>query len=368
MQELHVAARDAGQRFDKFLARYMGGAPKSFFYKMLRKKNIVLNGKKAEGNEKLKEGDVIRLFLSDETIAQFRTAPQAAAPEPVPKGLAAAFDASIVYEDANLLVVNKPAGVLSQKAKPLDSSLVEALVDYLYRKKEVTPESLALYRPSVCNRLDRNTSGLVLAGKTLPALQVLSDILKDRSVRKEYLCIVAGQLKSPMTLDGYLIKDEAANQVHVHRTFAEGESYICTAYTPLAIADDFTLLLVHLITGRSHQIRAHLASIGHPIVGDSKYGKPSVNREMQKRFGVRSQLLHAAIVTFPKLEGDFAYLSGKVLTAEPTDNFILAADRLFSPHICQDFLKDRQESRAWPPVIETGEAFCGKAPNLKGGR
>lgn len=154
MQELHVAARDAGQRFDKFLARYMGGAPKSFFYKMLRKKNIVLNGKKAEGNEKLKEGDVSASSFPMKPLPS-RTAPQAVAPEPVPKGLAAAFAASIVYEDAHLLVVNKPAGVLSQKAKPSDSSLVEALVDYLYRKKEVTPESLALYRPSVCNRLDR---------------------------------------------------------------------------------------------------------------------------------------------------------------------------------------------------------------------
>lgn len=341
MQELHVAARDAGQRFDKFLARYMSGAPKSFFYKMLRKKNIVLNGKKAEGNEKLKEGDVIRLFLSDETIAQFRTAPQAAAPEPVPKGLAAAFAASIVYEDAHLLVVNKPAGVLSQKAKPSDSSLVEALVDYLYRKKEVTPESLALYRPSVCNRLDRNTSGLVLAGKTLPALQVLSDVLKDRSVRKEYLCIVAGQLKSPMSLDGYLIKDEAANQVRIHQTPVEGGAYIRTDYTPLAATEDFTLLLVHLITGRSHQIRAHLASIGHPIVGDSKYGKPSVNREMQKRFGVRSQLLHAAIVTFPKLDEEFSYLSGKALTAEPPQDFIRTADGLFASGICESFLKEK---------------------------
>ena len=139
----------------------------------------------------------------------------------------------------------------------------------------------------------------MLAGKTLPALQVLSDVLNDRSVRKEYLCIVAGQLKSPMSLDGYLIKDEAANQVRIHPAPVEGGAYIRTDYTPLAATEDFTLLLVHLITGRSHQIRAHLASIGHPIVGDSKYGKPSVNREMQKRFGVRSQLLHAAIVTFP---------------------------------------------------------------------
>ena len=339
MQELHVAARDAGQRFDKFLARYMGGAPKSFFYKMLRKKNIVLNGKKAEGNEKLKEGDVIRLFLSDETIAGFRTMPQAAKPEPVPEALSASFAASIVYEDANLLAVNKPEGVLSQKAKPTDSSLVEALVDYLYRKKEVTAESLALYRPSVCNRLDRNTSGLVLAGKTLPALQVLSDVLKDRSVRKEYLCIVAGRLEKPVSLEGYLIKDEAANQVHIHKQPVEGGAYIRTDYTPLAAGKEATLLLVHLITGRSHQIRAHLASIGHPIVGDSKYGKPSVNREMQKRFGVRSQLLHAAIVTFPALEGDFAYLSGKVLVAEPPKTFLRAADGLFTPGICQDFLK-----------------------------
>ena len=129
--------------------------------------------------------------------------------------------------------------------------------------------------------------------------------------------------------------------MRIHETPVEGGCYIRTDYTPLAATEDFTLLLVHLITGRSHQIRAHLASIGHPIVGDSKYGKPSVNREMQKRFGVRSQLLHAAIVTFPKLDGEFSYLSGKALTAEPPQDFIRTADGLFASGICESFLKEK---------------------------
>ncbi len=311
MQTVTITEQEAGQRLDHFLGKYLSRAGKGFVYKMMRKKNITLNGKKCGGDERLKPGDEIRLFLSDETIRAFsEITVQEVKKTPL----------AIVYEDAHILLINKPAGMLSQKARPEDESLVEYIIRYLLDSGNLTEESLKRVRPSLCNRLDRNTSGLVIAGKSLQGLQIMSDLIKSRAIGKFYLCIVKGALKQPVRLCGWLLKDERNNQV---RVFAEGAPRpqeavpIRTAYRPLKSDGRYTLLEVELVTGRPHQIRAHLASIGHPIAGDPKYGDSAVNREVKKKYRTDSQLLHAWRLVMPDgLAAPLSHLSGREFTAD----------------------------------------------------
>lgn len=315
MKEIIIKKNEAGQRFDKFLAKYMNQAPKSFFYKMLRKKNITLNGKKAAGNEILELNDTVRLFLSDETIQKFSGTIQQSPGDPDWILAHAGKELSIIYEDESTIFLNKPAGMLSQKAKPDDISMVEHLIAYLLNSGQISKEELRTFHPSVCNRLDRNTSGLIAAGKTLQALQQLSEMFRDRSLKKYYLCLVRGKVSSDSHISGYLKKDSRTNRVTVSRTPSAAASPIETEYHIIKQTKDVTLLEVHLITGKTHQIRAHLASIGHPIAGDYKYGNRAFNETLKKEYGLSSQLLHAYRLNFPKCGGDLSLLSGKELQA-----------------------------------------------------
>ena len=289
MKEIVINENEAGQRLDKFLGKLLKEAPASFYYKMLRKKNIVLNGKKATGNEKLTAGDSIKLFLSDETFEKFAGKQQTKDPVvSVPH-----ISLEIVYENHDVLAINKPAGMLSQKAKKEDISANEYILQYLLESGTITRESLHTFKPSVCNRLDRNTSGILVAGKTLNGLQQMSKAFRERSMEKYYLAIVAGHISKPRRIEGYLKKDGQTNQVRIFSKPSKDAKPIITEYRPLKLLGQVTLLEVHLITGRSHQIRAHLASIGHPVIGDTKYGNPRLNREFLKNAGVTHQLLHA---------------------------------------------------------------------------
>lgn len=305
MQQITIRENEAGQRLDKMLAKYLNEAPKSFVYKMLRKKNITLNGKKASGNEKLALGDEVKLFLADETISKFSSSRIQYTGETL----------DVIYEDEHIILINKPAGMLSQKAADTDVSVVEHLITYLVESGQVGEKELRTFRPSVCNRLDRNTSGLIAAGKSLRGLQELSRLFKDRALGKYYLCLVKGQIKTPSRISGFLKKDSRTNQVKV--TFSEeaGSTAIETEYRPLKAGTDATLLEVHLITGKTHQIRAHLASVGHPIVGDYKYGGKQINDRYQKAYGLKHQLLHAYRLEFPKLDGPLGSLSEQEFTA-----------------------------------------------------
>lgn len=307
MKELCIRTNEAGQRLDKFLGKYMDQAPKSFLYKMLRKKNITLNGKKASGNEMLCEGDTVKLFLADETIGKFSRSLRTAS--------VSGIKLDILYEDRHTIFINKPVGMLSQKAKPEDVSLVEHLTAYLLESGQITEQELRTFRPSVCNRLDRNTSGIVAAGKTLAALQELGFMFRERTLKKYYLCLVKGTVTEEKRIRGYLTKDEATNTVSVQNEKRGDASLIETEYRPIRSGGGCTLLEVHLITGKTHQIRAHLASQGHPIAGDPKYGNRAMNEQLRKEYGLKSQLLHSARLCMPGCGGALSALSGKEITA-----------------------------------------------------
>lgn len=294
MQVLKVTSQDEGQRLDKFLCKFMPEAPKSFFYKMLRKKNIVLNGKKAEGMERILKGDEIKLFLSDETIAGFKK--ELPATDIPSCSLSQMPD--IIYEDNDILIINKPAGMLSQKADKNDISAVEYINAYL--KKQIPDRDMnnyAIFNAGICNRLDRNTSGLIVAGKTVKGLQSMNTVFRNREIKKYYLCIVKGKINFPERLDGYLVKNSSHNNVTITKHETEGSSRVITEYMPLQYGklgtNIYTLLKVHLVTGKAHQIRAHLKSTGHPLAGDAKYGHKDLYQIFKREFGLKHQLLHA---------------------------------------------------------------------------
>lgn len=311
MREIEIKENEAGQRFDKFLGKYMNLAPKSFFYKMLRKKNITLNKKKADGSEILNLGDKVFLFLSDETIEKFSDLKV----EKVKSNL------NILYEDTNVLIINKPNNMLSQKAKEDDVSIVEHIISYMLETKQISEEELRSFRPSICNRLDRNTTGILVAGKTLIGLQTLSKAFKERTIEKYYLCLVIGEVKKSQLIDGFLYKDERNNQVVISKNEIKESVPILTEYTPISSNGKITLLKVKLITGKTHQIRAHLGSIGHPILGDPKYGDPLINREYKERYKINNQLLHSYQLLMPDFDGKLKNISGQVFEAALPHDF-----------------------------------------------
>lgn len=312
MRSIVISEKEAGQRLDKFLAKYLSKAPKSFIYKMLRKKNIKLNDKKAEGSEKLAAEDEIKLFLSEETIENFSEKVEVAKVDST---------LDILYEDENVLIINKPAGVLSQKAQKDDISLIEHITAYLLESGQITKEQLKSFHPGVCNRLDRNTSGIIIAGKTLLGLQTMSDLLKTRNIDKYYQCIVKGKITKKQCIEGYLEKNRSHNKVTITKEVKEGADFIKTEYEPLCATEEFTLLKVKLLTGKSHQIRAHLHSIGHPVIGDGKYGDVPTNKRLRKEYKLKHHLLHSWQLVLPELPEAFSGISGKTIEAPLPDYF-----------------------------------------------
>lgn len=324
MQSHIISTQESGQRLDKFLHKFFPVAGSSFLYKMLRKKNIVLNHRKAEGKEIIREGDQLDFFFSDDTFHKFRGEIVSFFENENPlRQYQEAFqhfqDISVIYEDSDILILNKPAGILTQKAEEKDFSLNEWMIGYLLAHGKINEEVLKTFKPSVLNRLDRNTSGLVLCGISLQGSQALSKMIHDRSIQKYYAAVVKGCIKEAGMLGGVWEKDDKKNQVSIHIN-GTGKK-VCTRYQPLAQNGSLTLLSIELITGKSHQIRAHMADIGHPLLGDPKYGDPVFNEYYRKRYGICHQLLHAKKIIFPDhFTKNFAFL-GKSFEAPLPEEF-----------------------------------------------
>lgn len=318
MKEIQIDAGNASQRFDKFLKRILPEATPSFIYKMLRKKNITLNNSKADGKEILNNGDIVKIFFADETFDKFSgkhglTQNRDSMNEYV-QAYQSIKNISIIYEDDDVLLINKPSGILSQKAKDNDVSLNEWFIGYLFNSGCITEESFQHFKPSVLNRLDRNTSGIILCGKTLIGSRVISQMLKDRTLEKYYITYVEGCLVGENTLIAFHKKDTKNNQAEIiiaeNEAVAVPEGYkkIITKYKLLSHSDNISKLEIELITGKTHQIRAHLSAIGYPIVGDKKYGSKIYRKD--------GQLLHCYRIVFPRIEGELSRLSEKEFICE----------------------------------------------------
>lgn len=271
MKSVTIKANDAGQRLDKFLTKMFGNLPVSMMYKCIRTKDIKLNGKRCQISTRLTEGDVITLYVKDEFLEE--------APETF-EFMSASKKLDIVYEDDNLLLLNKKVGLLVHPDdKEYRDTLIFRVQRYLYEKGEYNPEQENSFTPALVNRIDRNTSGIVIAAKNAASLRILNEKLRNREIRKFYLCIVHGKLdKKEDTLEAYLEKDESKNRVFIHDRAAAGLRSIRTRYQVIGEKNGLSLLEIELLTGRTHQIRAHLASIGHPLLGDGKYGTNALNK------------------------------------------------------------------------------------------
>lgn len=302
MKELEIRQNDAGRRLDAFLLKAFPNLPQALMYKYIRKKRIKVNGKRAEISQRLTAGDTITLYISDEFMEK---------PQYTYDFLRAGKILSIVYEDENLLLLDKKPGVLCH---PDDHEYMDTLIGrikrYLYEKGEFDPAAENAFTPALVNRIDRNTGGIVIAAKNAQALRVLNQKMKDRELHKFYLCILHGapQEKSGI-LEGFLRKDAKKNKVEVHKTPCPGAKPIRTKYRVLAEKNGLALTEVELLTGRTHQIRAHFAAIGHPLLGDGKYGANAQN----KPYGYKKQCLYSYKLTFDfKTEAaPLTYLNGK---------------------------------------------------------
>ncbi len=302
MKEIIITNNESGQRMDRFLKKYLNKANSAFIYKMIRKKNIKLNNSKVEPEVVLEKDDVVQIYLSDETIDKFREKKSL---------LQTAIHFKVVYEDENILVVNKPVGLSTQPDLTSKKSLVDEVKMYLDAKEKNISFT---FKPAVCNRLDKNTSGLVIAAKNYDAVKQVNKAIRDRDIKKYYEAKVHGTILKDLELVDYMIKDEYKNMVEIVKEESENAKKIITYAHPIKREGKFTWLEIDLETGRAHQIRAHLASIGHPVVGDKKYGKK--DRE-------KHQILHAYKILLNGFEGDLSYLNGKEIVSHIDERYVL---------------------------------------------
>ena len=307
MKTVIIGANDAGQRLDKFLTKTYRNLPQSMLYKSIRKKDIKCNGKRCEISTRLCEGDVLTMYLKDEFFQQ---------EEREFDFLKAPNKLNILYEDDNIMLLDKKPGLIVHPDENYHfDSLIARIQHYLYDKGEYRPEEEHSFAPALINRIDRNTGGIVMAAKNAETLRIMNEKVKQREIDKFYLCIVCGAMKHPnATLEGYLEKNEAQNRVYISKKATEESKKIRTRYRVLEERAGFSLLEVELLTGRTHQIRAHLASIGHPLAGDGKYGTNAVNRKI----GFRYQALYSYRLrfSFSSPAGILDYLNGASFTAK----------------------------------------------------
>ena len=300
MKEFIINKNDSGQRLDKFISKVCPSLPQSLLYKYIRLKRIKVNSKKSELSYRLHEGDIVSLYINDEFFGEAKT-----------DFLSLKGGLNIIYEDENLLLADKPSGlVVHEDDRGSTDTLIGRILKYLYEKNEYEPETENSFTPSLCNRIDRNTAGIVIAAKNAETLRIMNERIKKREIKKFYLCLVKGSINPACgTLTGWLSKDENAKQVKIYDTPRAGCKTIITSYKTLKNFDGYSLVEIELKTGRTHQIRAHFASVGHPLLGDGKYGDYALNRKL----GLSSQALYSYKLTFA-FEGApicLDYLNGK---------------------------------------------------------
>ena len=306
MRQIEITKNDSGQRLDKFLTKRFKNMPQSLMYKYIRTKYIKLNGKKCEISSRLNEGDILTLYIKDEFFEE--------QPDEY-DFLKAPVKIDIIYEDENIMLLNKKPGLIVHPDENYHfDSLIARVQHYLYDKGEYEPKKENSFAPALVNRIDRNTGGIVIAAKNAETLRIMNQKVKDRELEKLYLCIAVGifEKKSDL-LTGYLEKNEKQNRVYISKKPTENSKTIKTKYRVLSEKNGLSLLEVDLLTGRTHQIRAHLASIGHPLLGDGKYGKNEINRKM----GYKWQALYSYKLSFNFTTdgGILEYLNGRTFTA-----------------------------------------------------
>lgn len=300
MRQVTVTKNDSGQRLTKFLCKMFPLFPQSLMFKYIRKKSIKVNGKKCEHNYILLDGDVITLFVNDNLLQQA---------DEDKAYLSVNGNISIVFEDENILLINKPSGLLvhSDDNECIDT-LVAKMQRYLYDKGEYIPENEHSFAPALCNRIDRNTSGLVIAAKNAEALRIMNGIIKERTLTKRYLCAVHGTFqKESGILKNYLRKNNSENKVYIEKNKNADNVTAITRYRVLCQKDGLSLVEAEILTGRTHQIRAQFAHIGHPLLGDTKYGFNKNNVP----YGYKHQALASYYLRFDKTDGLLSYLTGK---------------------------------------------------------
>lgn len=297
MQEIIVRDNDSNQRIDRFLKKYLNKASVSFIYKHLRKKNITLNGKKVSPESMIQSGDVIKIFFSDDTIEMFKKDKVNLKSSKFPK---------IIYEDENIILMQKDKNILSHSDGVYEKNMVDMMINYLIAKGEYIPRLEHTFRPSICNRLDRNTSGILIGAKNASALREINEAIKKNGIDKFYLALCIGDVKDFYDVST-LIHNDKKNIVRL----GEGGKESLTEVKNIVSNDDFSLVLVKLITGRTHQIRTVLNSRGHSIVGDRKYGDLSINKNFIKKYNYTSQFLHNYKIVFNDLGDILKYLNGR---------------------------------------------------------
>ncbi len=302
-----IQKNDSGQRLDKFLTKAYPNLPQSVLYKCIRTKDVKLNGRRCQSSDRLQEGDVLSLYWQEEFFQKeereydFLKAPAAL---------------SVLYEDDNILLLDKKPGLIVHPDENYHfDSLIARVQHYLYDKGEYRPQEENAFAPALVNRIDRNTGGIVMAAKNAEALRIMNQKVKDRELDKFYLCVICGKLQNKEgVLSGYLEKNETQNRVYISRKPSPGAKTIRTKYRVLEERRDHSLLEVELLTGRTHQIRAHFASIGHPLAGDGKYGTNALNK--QTDFPYQALYSYRLRFHFSTDAGILNYLNGKEFTTE----------------------------------------------------